>query len=99
MAMPERIRIEVVYAEPQRARIGRFELTAPARVVDALAAAAADPIFTGIDLEHASVGVFGRRCALDRLLEEGDRVEIYRPLAVDPKAARRARASEGRKPQ
>lgn len=37
-------------------------------------------------------GVFGEVCGRDRPLRDGDRVELYRPLSVDPKAARRARA-------
>ena len=37
------------------------------------------------------VGVWGRRCALDSAVREGDRIEIYRPLRVDPKVARRER--------
>ena len=38
------------------------------------------------------VGIFGQRCELTRVLCEGDRVEVYRPLVVEPKAARRRRA-------
>lgn len=37
------------------------------------------------------VGVWGRRCVPQQVLREGDRVEIYRPLKVDPKVARRER--------
>jgi len=40
----------------------------------------------------APVGIFGERCERSKVLEEGDRVEIYLPLKVDPKAARRQRA-------
>ena len=43
------------------------------------------------------VGVYGRRVALDHLLADGDRVEIYRPLRVDPKEARRRRALRARR--
>jgi putative ubiquitin-RnfH superfamily antitoxin RatB of RatAB toxin-antitoxin module len=39
----------------------------------------------------ADVGVWGRRCTPDLVLREGDRVEVYRPLLVDPKVARRER--------
>ena len=39
------------------------------------------------------VGVFGDVCGRDRRLQDGDRVELYRALIVDPKAARRARAA------
>lgn len=92
-----RIRIEVVYAEPRRALVRSLELAVPARVADALAAAAVDPLFVGIELKRASVGIFGRRVSPDRLLEPGDRLEIYRPLAVDPRAARRARVAAERK--
>jgi putative ubiquitin-RnfH superfamily antitoxin RatB of RatAB toxin-antitoxin module len=39
------------------------------------------------------VGIFGEICGRDRRLQDGDRVELYRSLIVDPKAARRARAT------
>ena len=41
---------------------------------------------------HGVTGIFGEACGRDRPLRDGDRVELYRPLSVDPKAARRARA-------
>lgn len=41
---------------------------------------------------HAPVGIFGERCDRTRVLSDGDRVEMYLPLKVDPKAARRERA-------
>jgi putative ubiquitin-RnfH superfamily antitoxin RatB of RatAB toxin-antitoxin module len=40
--------------------------------------------------------VWGRRCALTQRLNDGDRVEIYRPLSVDPKQARRLRDKAAR---
>jgi putative ubiquitin-RnfH superfamily antitoxin RatB of RatAB toxin-antitoxin module len=43
------------------------------------------------DPARQAVGIWGRVCALDTVLKEGDRVEIYRPLQVDPKEARRRR--------
>lgn len=42
-------------------------------------------------VERADVGVWGRRCTGDQVLREGDRVEVYRGLLVDPKVARRER--------
>jgi uncharacterized protein len=90
------VRIEVAYALPQRAVLRTYELAASATVKDALRAAAADPAFAGIDLAGATTGVFGMPARGEQLLHEGDRVEIYRPLAVDPKAARRARAEQAR---
>lgn len=43
------------------------------------------------DVEHADFGVWGRRCTADQVLRDGDRVEVYRGLLVDPKVARRER--------
>ncbi len=91
------VEIEVVYAEADRAVHRTYRLTVPATIQDALRLAAADPGFAGIGLDGATVGVFGSVASADRPLCEGDRVEIYRPLAADPKAARRARAREARR--
>ena len=41
--------------------------------------------------EPVEVGIWGKRCSLGQAVREGDRVEIYRPLQVDPKIARRER--------
>jgi len=49
-------------------------------------------IFPEIDLMKQSVGIFGRKKKLSDTVSEGDRVEIYRPLEIDPKEARRLRA-------
>jgi putative ubiquitin-RnfH superfamily antitoxin RatB of RatAB toxin-antitoxin module len=44
-------------------------------------------------LEALAVGIFSTPCALDRIVKNGDRIEIYRPLQNDPKEARRQRAT------
>ena len=46
-----------------------------------------------IDPSTQVAGVWGRACALSTVLKPGDRVEVYRPLAMDPKEARRQRAT------
>lgn len=43
--------------------------------------------------EAASFGIWGRRAKLDTPLQDGDRIECYRALKIDPKAARRVRAT------
>jgi len=91
------LQIEIAHAGPQRAIVKSLTLPAGACVADALCLAAADPDFVGVDLTNATVGIFGRVTRRDHLLKDGDRVEIYRPLVADPKAARRARAQEARK--
>jgi putative ubiquitin-RnfH superfamily antitoxin RatB of RatAB toxin-antitoxin module len=96
-APPSPILVEVVYAEPQRAIERAYHLEVPATLGDALRRAAADPAFAGIDIEPAAVGVFGRIAEVGQALNNGDRVEIYRPLAADPKTARRARVRQARR--
>jgi uncharacterized protein len=91
------LRIEVVYALPQRAIEVVLHLSVGATVADALAAATtAEPELREIDLAAAALGIFGVVVARGHVLEQGDRIEIYRALAADPKAARRARVKEAR---
>jgi putative ubiquitin-RnfH superfamily antitoxin RatB of RatAB toxin-antitoxin module len=91
------LQIEIAYAkEPQRVIVKTLHLPPGSRVADALASAALDSEFTGVDLANSVLGIFGRLTRTDRALQDGDRIEIYRPLVVDPKAARRARAKQAR---
>jgi uncharacterized protein len=91
------LQIEVAYAEPQRAIVKVFRLAAGSNVADALRLAALDPDFAGVDLANSAFGIFGRLARRDHALQQGDRIEIYRPLMADPKVARRARAQQARK--
>ena len=85
------MKVEVVRAGPREAQTVQLELPPGATVRDALAA-------SGLQIkEGQAVGVFGKRVTMDQPVAEGDRVEIYRPLALDPKEARRRRA-RGRSP-
>ena len=83
--------IEVVYALPEVQHRLHLELEDGARVRDALKAVERIPPFSELQLEEQAVGIFGRIVALDELLGPNDRVEVYRPLVVDPKEARRRR--------
>jgi putative ubiquitin-RnfH superfamily antitoxin RatB of RatAB toxin-antitoxin module len=83
------IRIEVVYATRASADAVTVELPEGATVREALHAA-------GIK-EAAALGIFGRRVAAETPLAHGDRVEIYRPLMLDPKERRRERARRRRR--
>jgi putative ubiquitin-RnfH superfamily antitoxin RatB of RatAB toxin-antitoxin module len=85
------MKVEVVYALPRTARTVRLELPAGAKLRDALASCGFE-----VNLEKHAFGLFGKRAGLDHPLAEGDRVEIYRPLVVDPKEARRRRARRRR---
>jgi putative ubiquitin-RnfH superfamily antitoxin RatB of RatAB toxin-antitoxin module len=88
--------VEVIYALPDRAVVKSYRLRPPASVADALALAAADPDFAGIDVARSAVGIFGRTVPPERILQPGDRLELYRPLPADPKDARRQRVQRAR---
>lgn len=87
------IRIDIVYALPQHSMVKSLNLPAGSSVADALRRAQLEAEFAGLDLANMPVGVFGKLARQDQLLNDGDRIEILRPLAADPKIARRARAS------
>ena len=84
------IRVEVVDARRGGVSTAKVELPAGALVRDALEA-------SGLNVDPSAVGIFGKRVAPDARLADGDRVEIYRPLALDPKERRRQRAGTTRK--
>jgi putative ubiquitin-RnfH superfamily antitoxin RatB of RatAB toxin-antitoxin module len=88
------IRIEIVYAEPQRRVVRSLSVAQGAVIADALGLVAADPDFLGIDLLGSAVGIFGKVAHRDQPLKDGDRIEVYRPLAEEPKLARRNRVSK-----
>jgi uncharacterized protein len=88
----ERIGVTLIFAEPARGISRQYSLAKGSTVQDALTLALADPEFTGIDMAQVPVGIFGRVVQRNQRLQEGDRIELYRPLAEDPKTARRQRA-------
>ncbi len=90
------IRVEVVFAEPRHQALLPVELPAGATVADAISASGIERRFPEHDLAPLPVGIWGRRTGRDQLLSDGDRVEIYRPLAADPREARRTLAAHGK---
>lgn len=86
------MRVEVVYALADRQELVEVEIAPGATVADAVRASGLARRHPVIDPDNGPFGIFARRCAPTRTLRAGDRVEIYRPLRVDPKEARRRRA-------
>lgn len=86
------MRVEVAYGTAERQTLVSVELAQGATVGQALQAIAGTEPFAQLPLESIPVGLFGRPVNRDTQLKAGDRVELYRPLAVDPKEARRRRA-------
>ena len=68
-----------------------LELLEPMTVLQALQRSGLLQRFPEIDNQNIIVGVWGRKTTLDKLLRDQDRIEIFRPLRVDPKVARRER--------
>lgn len=91
--MDEPIRIEVAYADPGRQFLRVVELHGPATVADAIVASGVEEE-CGIDAATLGIGIWSRPAAPTRRLVDGDRVELYRPLRIDPKDARRKRAAK-----
>lgn len=92
--MPE-LAVEVAYADAERQDLVSVILRPGATVRDAIDESAIAEAFPEVDLSIMSVGIWGRVVSRDHELADGDRVEIYRPLAVDPREARRRRAASG----
>ena len=86
------LRVEVVYALPGGEDAVHVNLANGASALDAVRASGLLERHAEIDLQRHKLGIYGRVVAAGALLADGDRVEIYRPLALDPKEARRRRA-------
>ena len=91
MAPTAEIDVEVVYALPDEQIVMRLKITSGATVLQAIAQSGLLLRYPQISIATARAGIFGKIVALDAPLRTGDRVEIYRPLTVDPKEARRRR--------
>ena len=92
----ERILVEVAYARPERQLILSLEAPPGITAEQAILRSGILDEFPEIDLDEQKIGVFGKVASRDTVLNDGDRVEIYRTLIADPKEARRKRAAEGK---
>lgn len=91
------LNVEVAYARPERQEIIALQVPPGTTVAGAIEASGIRERFPEIDLARQPVGVFGRHAELATVLQDDDRVEIYRPLLADPKAQRRERARRQRR--
>ena len=87
--------VEVVFALADKQRLVSVSLPPNATVADAIAASHLAGHFLGQDFDTLEVGVWGRVVEKGHILSAGDRVEIYRPLRLDPREARRQLALVG----
>lgn len=90
--MAAEIVVVVAYAPaPRQVHELALKVAAGTTLAQALQASGLAALYPELDLAHAPVGVWGRRAARELVLRDQDRVEVYRPLRVDPKVARRER--------
>ena len=89
---PGAIRVEVVYALPERQVVEQLQFASPVTIEQAIRASSLLTQFPEINLAETPVGVFGTERPLDWPVADRDRVEIYRPLTMHPTEARRRRA-------
>jgi putative ubiquitin-RnfH superfamily antitoxin RatB of RatAB toxin-antitoxin module len=87
-----RVRATVVYCTRDRQWVVSVEVAAGSTLRDAVRASGLPRLAPEIDPDALDLGVFNSPRMPDEPVREGDRIEIYRPLAVDPKEARRIRA-------
>lgn len=88
------IKIEIVYALPERYYLKSFELDEGTTIEAAILQSGILQQYPEIDLKENKVGIFSRPAKLSDVLEDGERIEIYRPLLADPKEIRRLRAEQ-----
>lgn len=90
------IAVEVAYALPERQYLLALSVEANCTVLDAVRRSGIVEQCPEIDLGAVTLGIFGKviEQPAQHALRDGDRIEIYRPLSIDPKAARRARANK-----
>jgi uncharacterized protein len=88
------MKVEVAYALPDQQVILNVEVPEDATAKMAIDASGILDRFADIDLEKQKIGIFSRLVTLNQRLQPRDRVEIYRHLLADPKAARRERAAK-----
>jgi len=91
----EAVTVEVAYAEPARQFLETLTVPAGTTAGEAVDRSGLERAFPALDLSGAPIGILGTPVARDHVLGEGDRVEVYRPLEMDPREARRQLAERG----
>lgn len=86
------MRVSVVYCTPQAPWTKEIDIAEGTTIGDAIRISGVLAAYPALQLVQLAVGVFSNPRALDAAAHDGDRIEIYRPLLVDPKEARRHRA-------
>lgn len=95
MAMNKLIHVEVAYASVKQQQVIAIEVPEGSTIEMAIQQSGILMLFPEIDLTKQKLGVFSKPRHLLDIVKEGDRIEIYRPLIIEPKEARRKKARLG----
>jgi hypothetical protein len=92
------ISIEIAYAEAEHQWLIPAQVPEACRVGDAIRLSSIEQIIPSLTVDEENVGIFGQRCDFSTTLQDGDRIELYRPLLIDPREKRRERAARAKAP-
>lgn len=93
----QKIVVEVAYAYPDKYFLKKVYLDTPMSIQNVILQSGVLEKYTEINLRENKIGIFSRPAKLTDVVENGDRIEIYRPLIADPKEIRRQRAEKQKK--
>ena len=88
------LEIEIVYGLAERQVLKSMVVAEGTTVREAALQSGLEVEFPELDLQQAPLGIFGKAVKDETVLGDGDRIEVYRPLLIDPKEARRKRAGQ-----
>jgi putative ubiquitin-RnfH superfamily antitoxin RatB of RatAB toxin-antitoxin module len=88
--------VEIVFALPDRQSLQSIPVASGETVADVVAKSGLREDYPEIEIDSLAVGIWGREADRTQHVKEGDRIEVYRPLEMDPREARRQLAQSGR---
>ena len=94
--MTDQVDVEVVFATASKQVLVNLDVPAGATVAEVIAASGIQQRFPGVSVAGLAVGIWGRLVTEDQKISPGDRIEIYRPLQIVPREARRQLALAGK---
>ncbi len=92
--MDNNISVLVVFGYAHKQKVIELKVNKEDTVAQIIEASGISGYFTDFDFSAPKVGIFNRSVKLDDTCRDGDRIEVYRPLIADPKAARLKRAQK-----
>jgi len=90
------IKVEVVYGLAHKQKLLSLPVSKGATVEQTIIESGILSLFPEIDLTENKVGIWNKAVKLSHIVEDLDRIEIYRPLIADPKEVRKRRAEKAK---